>query len=244
MKRPVCLAIGGSDTCGGAGIQADLRMFDMLKAQGCSALTALTAQNPREIIRMDPVPLAQLDAEMQAVFDYYDVAVVKTGMLVDAEHVAVVAAALQQYHAGKPVVIDPVMVASSGAVLLDEGGRDALLSALVSQASLLTPNLDEAAYWLGRTIGHAKEDARILAGRFQCAVLLKGGHGEGKVLSDVLAMPDGSVTSFEHALKAWSEEQRHGTGCRLAAAIAAYLALGEALEGAVSKGIASARQYT
>ena len=231
-KRPVCISIGGSDSCGGAGIQADLRVFEALGAQGCSAITALTAQNPQQITHM----------EMQAVFDYYDVAAVKTGMLVDAEHVAVVAACLEQQHIDKPLVIDPVMIASSGAELLDAGGRDALTHALIPLATLITPNLEESAYWLGRKVRDAQEDALLLAAQFDTAVLVKGGHGEGEKLSDVLATPDGSCKAFEHARKPWDEQQGHGTGCRLAAAIAAHLAAGEELIKAVRKGIASAQK--
>ncbi|MDX8407417.1 MAG: bifunctional hydroxymethylpyrimidine kinase/phosphomethylpyrimidine kinase [Mariprofundaceae bacterium] len=241
-KRPLCLSIGGSDSCGGAGIQADLRMFESLGAHGCSAITALTAQNPQQITHIEPASLAHLDMEMQAVFDYYDVAAAKTGMLVDAEHVAVVAASLEQKHIDKPLVLDPVMIASSGTELLDAGGRDALTNALIPLATLITPNLEEAAFWLGRAVRDAREDALALAGQFDTAVLLKGGHGEGEKLSDVLAAPDGSCKVFEHARKPWDEQQRHGTGCRLAAAIAAYLATGEELIKAVRKGIASARK--
>jgi len=157
--------------------------------------------------------------------------------LVDAEHVAVVATALDRFHADKPVIVDPVVLASSGATLLDKGGQEALMTALLPQASLLTPNLDEATLWLGRAIRHVKDDAQSLAARFDTAILLKGGHGEGEVLSDVLAMPDGCVEIFEHPRQAWGEQQRHGTGCRLAAAISAQLAVGKTLFDAVQKAI-------
>ncbi|MDQ6971431.1 MAG: bifunctional hydroxymethylpyrimidine kinase/phosphomethylpyrimidine kinase, partial [Mariprofundaceae bacterium] len=129
-QRPVCLTIGGSDSCSGAGIQADLRSFEQLGARGCSAITALTAQNPKAVSRIEPAPLAQLDAEIHAVFDYYPIAAVKTGMLVDAEHIAVVVAALSEHHDGGVLIVDPVMISSSGALLLDGGGRSALQKAL------------------------------------------------------------------------------------------------------------------
>jgi len=242
--RPVGLAIGGSDSCSGAGIQADLRVFDMLGMKGCSATTALTAQNPKKISHIEQVSLAHLDMEMQAIFDYYEVAVVKTGMLLDAEHVAVVAASLLQNHADKPFVLDPVMIASSGTVLLDNGGRAALTHTLVPLATLVTPNREEAAFWLGRPLHNPQEDAPTLAKQLGKPVLLKGGHGEGAVLSDIFATPEGSFKAFEHPRKPWDEDKLHGTGCRLAAAIAGHLALGDELLKAIQKGIATAQKAT
>lgn len=236
MARPVCLTVGGSDSCGGAGIQADLRVFEAFSVQGCSVTTALTAQNPDCISRIEPVSLAQLDAEMHALFDYYDVKVVKTGMLVDAEHVAVVAALLQQLHQGE-LVIDPVFISSSGKQLLDAGGIDALVHGLLPQATLLTPNLDEAALLLSRAIHDPELAAKQLADRFNCAVLLKGGHGAEDELVDVLCDQDGIISSFSHARQAWSKGQSHGTGCRLASAVAAALALGKPLVQAVELSI-------
>jgi len=223
-QRPVCLSIGGSDSCAGAGIQADLRAFDRLGVTGCSAITALTAQNPREITRIEPVPLVQLDAELHAVFDYFNVATVKTGMLVDAEHIAVVAAVLGERHTGGMLVVDPVMVASSGRRLLDAAAVDTLHKALLPMADLVTPNLDEAAVWLGRPVDDPREDCRRLADMLTTAVLLKGGHGEGEVLRDVLCDKDGELSCIEHPRLNWGEAQAHGSGCRLAAIIAALTA--------------------
>ncbi len=233
---PVCLTIGGSDSCGGAGIQADLRIFEALGVRGCSATTAMTAQNPGMVARIEPVSLAQLDAELHAVFDYYDIAVVKTGMLLDAEHVAVVAALLDQLHSG-PLVVDPVIASTGGTRLLDIGGVDALQHALLPQTTLLTPNLGEASLLLGEPVTDPEVAARLLAKKLDCAVLLKGGHGEGDELLDLLCDVDGRTHHFAHARKPWSKEQLHGTGCRLASAVAAHLAAGEPLYQAVSKSI-------
>ncbi|ATX79352.1 hydroxymethylpyrimidine kinase [Mariprofundus aestuarium] len=235
--RQVCLTIGGSDSCGGAGIQADLSVFEALGVHGCSATTALTAQNPKFISRIEPVSLAQLDAEIHAVFDYYDVAVVKTGMLLDAEHVAVVSALLHQLHKGM-LVVDPVMISSSGRALLDQGGVDALNHALLPLATLVTPNLDEAAVLLGGAVVDPGEAAKRLVDQLGCAVLLKGGHGERDELLDLLCGLDGEITPFSHARQPWSESQSHGTGCRLASAIAAKLSLEESLTVAVAQGVA------
>jgi len=230
-QRPVCLSIGGSDSCGGAGIQADLRIFEQHGVIGCSAITALTAQNPGQITRIEPVSLAQLDAELHTVFDYYDVVAVKTGMLLDAERISVVAAALQQRHKQGALIIDPVMLASSGRRLLDAPAVETLVKALLPMATLLTPNLDEAAVFLGRSVTDAHADCRELAETYACSVLLKGGHGTGDALLDILCESDGALTTIEHPRLNWNESKAHGSGCRLAAAIAAILAQNMASEG-------------
>lgn len=239
MKReakPVCLTIGGSDSCGGAGVQADLRVFESLDVSGCSATTALTAQNPRSITRIEAVSLAQLDAEIHAVFDYYDVAAVKTGMLVDAEHSALVASLLQQLHGGV-VVVDPVMISSSGKTLLDAGGVDAITHALIPQATLVTPNLDEASLLLGEAVSDPVVAVKRLSEELRCAVLLKGGHGEGEHLLDLLCNSAGEVSEYSHSRQPWSIDQRHGTGCRLASAITANLSMGIPMATAVSESV-------
>jgi len=227
---PICLTIGGSDSCGGAGIQADLRVFSALGVQGCSAITALTAQNYKAIHRIEAVSLAQLDAELHAIFDVYAVDVVKTGMLLDAEHISVISACLQLNHEHKALIVDPVMVSSSGKRLLDEGAVETLKHTLIKQATLLTPNLHEAAIFLGRDVDDAVEDAAALAMQLGCSILLKGGHATGDMLTDVLCEKGGEVALFSHPKQAWSDAKLHGTGCRLASSITAYLAKGESLE--------------
>ncbi len=221
--HPVVLSIGGSDCSGGAGIQADLRVFEALQVRGCSATTALTAQHPEAVLRIEPVSLAQLDAEIHAVFDYYDVAVVKTGMLVDAEHIALVSALLSQLHHGT-LVVDPVVISSSGAALLDQGAIGTLTKALLPLATLVTPNLDEADMLFG--LRGAIADAALIdaVDRIDCAMLLKGGHGDGPLLIDRLCERGGELHEFSHPRQQWDIEQRHGTGCRLASAISANLA--------------------
>jgi len=235
-RRPVVLSIGGSDSCGGAGIQADLRVFEAMGVQGCSAMTALTAQHPASVLRVEPVSLAQLDAEIHAVFDYYDVAAVKTGMLVDAEHIALVSALLSELHQGA-LVIDPVMVSSSGRALLDRGAAATLKQALLPLATLITPNFDEAAALFGCRSDASEVELKALAKRLRCAVLLTGGHSEQVQLVDRLCEQDGTLHEFPHARQVWSKDQSHGTGCRLAAAISAVLAKGGELPCAVKQGI-------
>jgi len=222
----VCLAIGGSDSCAGAGIQADLATFAAFGVKGCSAITALTAQNPDDICRIEASPLPQLEAEIRAIFDYYDVAAIKTGMLVDSDHIHLVAGLLEKHHSGKPLVVDPVMVSSSGEKLLDTSAIATLKSELLPLATLMTPNLPEAEMLLGRKVSDPAEDACELAGMFGSAVLLKGGHGKTKRLVDMLYEVNGDVTPFVHHKRNLDAEQSHGTGCRLTAAITAQLAAG------------------
>ncbi len=236
VLRPVCLTIGGSDSCGGAGIQADLRVFESLGVHGCSAITALTAQNPANISRIEAASLAQLDAEIHAVFDYYDVVAVKTGMLFNVEHIALVSALLHERHKGM-LVVDPVLVSSSGTRLLQEGAVDTIKQSLLPMATLLTPNLDEAAVLLGESVNDEAQAAKQLSNKLGCAVLLKGGHVDADALVDVLCDADGKIEAFTHARQPWSVHQRHGTGCRLASAVTANLAQQRPLKTAVEKAI-------
>jgi len=236
-KRPVCLAIGGSDSSAGAGIQADLMTFRLFGLKGCSSITALTAQNPLSISRIEIVSLEQLEAEVRSIFDYYDVSAVKTGMLVDYDRISLVASLLRELHSDKPLVVDPVMVSTSETRLLNDDGMRALIDRLCPIATLITPNIPEAEVLLGRPISDPLEDAAALAMRTQTAVLLKGGHGQGDRLLDVLYEVTGEITPFEHRRKAWDEEQAHGSGCRLASVITTQLAMNLPLADAVQNAI-------
>ena len=236
-RQTVCLTIGGSDSCGGAGIQADLRVFADLGLQACSAVTAWTAQSHHRIARIEAASLAQLDAELHIAFDDYDVLAVKTGMLLDVERIAVVSACLDVRHADKPLVVDPVMVASSGRSLLEASAVEALRATLLQQASLWTPNLDEAAVCLGEAVQDVEQAAQALRDWSGCALLLKGGHGSGDVLRDVLCDDSGQIHVFEHPRQAWDDRRAHGSGCRLASAIAGYVAQGLSMQEACQKSI-------
>lgn len=234
MKPVAALAIGGSDSSTGAGIQADLRAMHALGVKGCSAITALTAQNPLEITRIEPVSLPQLEAEIRACFAYYDIKAVKTGMLYDAERIELIAALMDELHAGKALVIDPVMVSSSGKLLLDGTALSILKKTLFPKASLITPNIPEAALLLGREPD--KEAATGLSELCTVPVLLKGGHIRGNRLIDILSI-DGEEIAFPHQRQNWDEEDAHGTGCRLASAIAALMVKDRSLSVAVSEAI-------
>jgi len=234
----ICLAIGGSDSCGGAGIQADLATFAAFGMKGCSAITALTAQNPDEIKRMEISPVSQLEFEIDAIFEYYEVAAVKTGMLVDAERIALIATLLRKHHDGKPLVVDPVLTATSGKRLLDKHALHILGAELLPQATLITPNLPEASVLLaGEETGDPAEDADRLVMRFNSPVLVKGGHANTDSLVDILCDSDGIISALPHARQSWDREYAHGSGGRLEAAIAAGWASGaelyEAVKGAV-----------
>ncbi|MDX8411195.1 MAG: bifunctional hydroxymethylpyrimidine kinase/phosphomethylpyrimidine kinase [Mariprofundaceae bacterium] len=227
----VCLSIAGSDCSAGAGIQADLATFNACQTHGVSVITALTAQNTNRVLRIEPVPLAQIRAEMEAVFSYFDVAAVKTGMLVDAERVTVIAKELGRWHEGRPLVVDPVMVATSGACLLADDAIQVMIDKLFPLATIITPNIPEAERLLSRKIADVVDDAAMLAQIHDCAVLLKGGHGEGDMLIDALCDQYGEITTFSH--QRIDGASLHGTGCFLSAAITAKLALGLPLHEAV-----------
>ena len=236
---PVALTIAGSDSGGGAGIQADLLSFAALGVFGTTALTCLTAQNPRGVSAVLAVTPDFLRAQLDQVAAFFPLAAIKTGMLFDAGLIAEVArfAATQT---DVPLVVDPVMVATSGALLLRQDAVSALAEALLPRATVITPNLDEAAVLLGWRPQHRDELTRAateLVTRFGTAVLLKGGHLDGPTVIDVLATPHRPVEIFEQRRLAGVDT--HGSGCTLAAALAAALARGEALPNAV----ATARAY-
>lgn len=234
--RPTCLTVGGSDGLGLSGIQADLRTFERLGCAGRSAITALTAQTADAFLRSEPAPLAQFDAELQAAFDDGAVSVVKTGMLVDAEHIALLAAHLSLHHRSKPLIVDPVLHSTSGAALVDEGGLSALREALLPLATLITPNLQEASALCAGLHQDADRMLDELCKRWpQAAILLKGGHApdDEQILCDVLQLPDGRRVDLRHQRRWLSATRLRGTGCRLASAIAAHVACGQATEQAV-----------
>jgi hydroxymethylpyrimidine/phosphomethylpyrimidine kinase len=232
-RPPSALTIAGSDSGGGAGVQADLKAFAAMGVHGLSAITALTAQHTRGVTAVHVPPVAFLRAQLDACFEDFDVRAVKLGMLANAEVIHAVADALEHWRPAS-VVLDPVMIASSGAVLLEPAALEAMRERLLPLATLLTPNIPEAELLLGRDIGDGEdaEDALLeLMALGPAAVLLKGGHLDGDPVIDRLQDGDaGLLHEFEHPRLA---VEGHGTGCTLAAAIAGRLALGEALPEAV-----------
>ncbi len=230
---PIALTIAGSDSSGGAGIQADLKTFSALEVYGASAITALTAQNTQGVAEVLLVPPEFVLAQMHAVAADLKVAAIKIGMLGDAEIVAAVAEGLKAFP-NIPVVLDPVMVAASGDALLDPDAVDALRNVLMPLATLVTPNLAEAAVLLGQAEARneyemAGQALKLHEGGAK-AVLVKGGHAEGETAVDILFEGEEPV-SFEAPRAA--TKNTHGTGCTLSAAIAAELAKGASLAAAV-----------
>ena len=233
------LSIAGSDSGGGAGIQADLKTFAALGCYGMTAITALTAQNTVGVQGIHPVPAAFLKAQLQSVIEDIGVDAVKIGMLHAPEIVEVVAWAIDHYRL-KNVVLDPVMVATSGDRLIASDTVQVLVRELFPRAALITPNLDEAALLLQQPITDAQEldaAAQALLAMGAQAVLLKGGHLPGDALVDVLLQPGQPLLRMGSARI--PSRNVHGTGCTLSSAIAAHLALGQGLADAVQ----AARQF-
>jgi hydroxymethylpyrimidine/phosphomethylpyrimidine kinase len=227
VTSPRLLSIAGSDSGGGAGIQADLKTFAAHGAYGMTAITALTAQNTLGVAAIHAVPPEFVAAQIDAVFEDLGVDAVKIGMLADAAVAEVVAERLTRW-AGPPVVLDPVMIAASGDPLLEPAAVDVIRTRLMPLATLVTPNLPEAEALAGRRASSRDERAELARelGRATAAVLLKGGHAPGDEIVDLLW--DGrSVTEFRHPRIA--TRAGHGTGCTLSSAIAARLAGGAAL---------------
>lgn len=240
MKRyPTVLAIAGSDSSGGAGIQADLKTIAALGAYGASVITALTAQNTQGVRAIHVPPSDFLRQQLEAVFDDLTVDAVKIGMINSSEIAHVIGGALDRYQPPF-VVFDPVMVATSGARLIQDNTLDALWQELFPRANLITPNLDEAQMLVGRPLSSVtamQEAAEEMVARGCQGVLLKGGHLKGERLYDVLALPTGT-TLFESSYI--DSSNLHGTGCSLSSAIAAYIALGHTLPEAIEL----AKEYT
>ena len=233
-KTPIALTIAGSDSGGGAGVEADLKTFAALGVYGACVITALTAQNTKGVFAVHDVPGDFIAAQINAVFSDLDVSAVKLGMLAHAAAIDVVAAALDRYRPGN-VVLDPVMVASSGERLLPAGAIGRLRD-LIRRVHVLTPNLDEAAALLDAPLARDEDEMRAQAERLLAlgagAVLIKGGHSGGPQSVDLLVTADGTVRL---AAPRVATRNTHGTGCTLAAAIAAGLAKGLAREDAVRK---------
>jgi hydroxymethylpyrimidine/phosphomethylpyrimidine kinase len=229
------LIVAGSDSGGGAGIQADIKTVSMLDAYAATAITALTAQNTAGVFGVLPIPPEFVRRQVEVVLDDIGADAIKTGMLHDAAVIEVIATVLQERAAAIPLVVDPVMVAKGGARLIDPAAVEALKRLLIARAQIVTPNLPEAAILCGATIGNlaqmraAGESLLALGCR---AVLVKGGHLSGETVSDVLVTAGGARVWESPRI---ATRHTHGTGCTLASAIAAGLAQGQDVESAVDR---------
>jgi hydroxymethylpyrimidine kinase/phosphomethylpyrimidine kinase len=225
---PVALTIAGSDSGGGAGIQADLKTFAALGVHGTCAITCITAQNPVQVLAIDSCRPQLIEKQIAAVFSEMPPGAIKTGMLYSRWNIAAVIRALKRCH--RPLIVDPVMVSTSGRRLLERSAMSLLQRELVPRASLVTPNLHEAEILSGlkiRSLEDMKEAARKIHERFGCAVLVKGGHlDNSKEAIDVFF--DGKQAAVLKARRVRGI-RTHGTGCTYSAAITAHLARGEEL---------------
>lgn len=232
LRRPVALTVAGSDPSGGAGLQADLKTFHQHGVYGCAAATLLTVQNTVGVEAVHLVAPEVVAAQVRSVLSDLPVAVLKTGALGSLA----IARALADVLQGRalPWVLDPVMVSTSGRALLDPKDALAVADLLFPKATLITPNLDEASLLLGHRVGGVEkllEAARQLRQRWDCAVLLKGGHLEGEPCD---ALVTGDLEQLYHGHRV-ATRHSHGTGCVLASAIASHLAWGRPLAEAVER---------
>lgn len=236
---PRALTIAGSDSGGGAGIQADLKTFHSFGCFGMSAVTAITAQNSLGVQAVQPVPAEFVARQLESVLGDIGADALKCGMLANAEVVGAVAGSLERFPE-PPLVLDTVLIAKSGDPLLADDAVDVMVEKLFPRALLVTPNLDEAERLAGFTVRDQpamERAARELARMGASAVLIKGGHLEGPELVDLLLLPDGRTVRMTG--QRIDTPHTHGTGCVLSAAVAACLARGMELEAAVR----AARKY-
>lgn len=233
-KIPVALTVAGSDSGGGAGIQADLKTFAAFGVHGASAVACLTAQNPSRVLAIEACRPEMLRRQLEAVFEEIPPSAIKTGMLFSPRNVRVVADFVKDKKT--PLVVDPVMVATSGARLLKSPALKVLIEKLLPLATLVTPNLSEAEVLSGRRIsGIGDMDAAVcrIHSEFGCAVLVKGGHLRGGMATDIFYDGKNRLALSAPFVKGI---RTHGTGCVYSAAICAALALGQDLPQAVRIG--------
>ena len=236
---PIALTIAGSDSSAGAGIQADLKTFSAFGVYGLTAVTCIVAEIPGKVSRIEPVSAGMVREQIEVLVKNFQIGAIKTGLLCSLEIVAVVAetiASMQRLFAQRiPVVIDPVMVATSGDRLLEIAAVDAYKKELFALATLMTPNLDEATLLLGAEISESQtmaQAAKALAKKYGTSILLKGGHLKGDKAIDFL-FHNGKVTEFSAPFV--GGVATHGTGCTYSAAITAGLANGLSLEQAIRR---------
>ena len=238
-SQPIALTIAGSDSGGGAGVQADLKTFAALGVHGTSAITCITAQNPRRVTAIEPCSPKIVRQQIEAVFAELPPAAVKTGMLFSAEIIRTVAKFFSDYQPSTinhQLIVDPVMVATSGAKLLQPSAIKALTEELFPLATLITPNLDETAVLLGRkpvSVEEMRAAAQALWCRYGCAVLVKGGHLRGsREAVDIFFDGETELLLTAPFIRGL---HLHGAGCTYSAAIAGELALGRRLPEAVTR---------
>lgn len=229
---PVALTIAGSDSCAGAGLQADLKTFGSLGVHGLTVVTVVVAETPKEVADIYELPVAVIQHQLSLLLGTYPIGAIKTGMLYSKAQVVAVANLLEDTKI--PLVIDPVMIASSGTPLIAKDAIAAVRDRLLPQATLVTPNLPEALALLDRQDGNPAELAEELAKKLGCAVLVTGGHDPDQRSATDLLWHAGELSRFDGD---WIDlPSSHGTGCTISAAITAALASGKPLPAAVQIG--------
>ncbi|UTT86207.1 bifunctional hydroxymethylpyrimidine kinase/phosphomethylpyrimidine kinase [Vibrio pelagius] len=236
-STPIVLTIAGSDSGGGAGIQADIKAMSATGSFACSVITAITSQNTQGVSAIFPIPLDHVASQLDAVFSDLNVVAVKVGMLADSNIIKVVADKIKQYQP-KHLVIDPVMVATSGDLLLEQSAISTLKETLIPLADIITPNLPEGAALTGKPVPESEADMQDMVEELRAlgakAVLLKGGHLEQDENSnDLMILPTSTALI---SAKRFPTKNTHGTGCTLSSAIASYLAQGNELTQSVELG--------
>jgi len=232
MKQ--ALTIAGSDSGGGAGIQADLKSFAAAGVYGTSVITSVTSQNTKGVTDIVNLPLSSIESQIDAIFTDFNISCVKTGMLSNAEIIKTVSDKLQNYNV-KKLVVDPVMVAKGGSRLLQENAVKTLVESLIPQAYIITPNIEEAEFLLDckiHTEEEMKKGAKELIKMGSEFVLLKGGHLKSEYANDILV---GANTELSFTSEKVDSKNTHGTGCTYASSIAAYLSKGFDIEKAVQR---------
>jgi hydroxymethylpyrimidine/phosphomethylpyrimidine kinase len=236
MQRPCVLTIAGSDSSGGAGIQADIKAMSATGSFAASVITALTAQNTLGVQAIHEIPLGFVEAQLNSVFSDLNIAAVKIGMLANKEIMMAVAASLKKYHRGV-VVLDPVMVSKNGFPLIENSVLPVLKNELLHTATVITPNVVEAEKLLDCTIITATDQsnaAKSLGEEYKINVLVKGGHMQCSGSDDVLYQYHDKSFAWFHADRV-DTKNTHGTGCTLSSAIASYLAQGNTLAESINK---------
>lgn len=229
---PIVLSIAGSDSSGGAGIQADIKTISALGGYAATAITALTAQNTQGVRRIEPVSDEMLRQQIACVFDDLAVDAVKIGMIHNNGASHTIAEQLHHY-APKKIVCDPVMISTSGAQLMEQDTIASVVRSIFPKSTLITPNLHEASMLIRRSINGLNEmrkAAKILSDAYGCSVLIKGGHLDGDTMCDILC---DEGTLYEYASPRIISNNLHGTGCTLSSAIATQLAHGDPLATAI-----------
>ena len=234
MQKPIALTIAGSDSSGGAGLQADLKTFSSFGVHGLTAVTCVVSETPLVVSQVHPVPPVILQDQIRLLLGSYPIGAIKTGMLYSKPHIVAVCELLA--NTGIPLIVDPVMVASTGDPLMKDDALDAIRERLLPLATVITPNLPEAGILLGKSVITMEDQETAVAelsSTFGVSTYLKGGHLENTHSHRDLLQTNGKMSSFEH--EHLDLPQTHGTGCTLSSALAAAIASGSTLEEAAQK---------